>query len=119
MATQITHNSAACCYASGYRSKLRSNAISTLTCADTDSGENRGDCCYGIQYSNGQSCEACEVGTDCSIIGTSLATVSLVAGYWRASTASTDVRPCWFADACMTSNENASVANKHKKYSTS
>eukprot|EP00953_Heterococcus_sp_UTEX-ZZ885_P007030 4284-Heterococcus_DN1.PRE.2 len=91
-ATQITNNSAACCFASVYGSKLTSNATSTLTCADTDSGENR----------------ACDPGTDCSTIGTSLATPSLVAGYWRASTTSTDVRPCWFADACMTNYENGS-----------
>jgi hypothetical protein len=41
--TIITNNSAACCFASGYGAQLPSNA--TLTCADTDSGENRGDCC--------------------------------------------------------------------------
>jgi hypothetical protein len=100
-ATLISDNSAACCYASGYGSQLLASNNTTLTCADTDSGENRGDCCYNSQYSNGESCASCETGTDCSVIGTSLATQSLVIGYWRASTTSTDVRPCWFADACM------------------
>jgi hypothetical protein len=106
-ATLITNNSAACYYASGYGSQLPRNA--TLTCADTDSGENRGDCCYSNQYSNGESCVTCEQGTDCSVIGTSLATQSLVKGYWRASTTSTDVRPCWFADACRSNNNSTSA----------
>jgi hypothetical protein len=72
-------------------------------------GENRGDCCYGNQYSNGISCVTCEAGTDCSTIGTSLATQSLLTGYWRASTISTDVRPCWFAHACA-GNSNTTAA---------
>jgi hypothetical protein len=72
-------------------------------------GENGSDCCYGNQYSNGESCVTCEAGTDCSVIGTTLATQSLVKGYWRASTASTDVRPCWFANAC-TGNSSSSAA---------
>jgi hypothetical protein len=33
-----------------------------------------------------------------------------VSGYWRASATSTDVRPCWFADACA-GNNNDSVTN--------
>eukprot|EP00953_Heterococcus_sp_UTEX-ZZ885_P021340 11904-Heterococcus_DN1.PRE.1 len=112
-ATRITNNSAACCYASGYGSKLTSNA--TLTCADTDSGENRGDCCYSNQYSNGESCVTCEQGTDCSVIGTSLATQSLIDGYWRASTTSTDVRPCWFTDACRSRNNSSSATSTGSK----
>jgi hypothetical protein len=105
--TLIANNKAACCFASGYGAQLPSNT--TLTCADTDSGENRGDCCYNNQYSNGTSCVICEQGTNCSAIGTSLATQSLVKGYWRASTTSTDVRPCWFADACMSNSNNNST----------
>jgi hypothetical protein len=107
-ATLITNNSAACCYASGYGSRILSNE-STLTCSDTDIGENRGDCCYGNQYSNGESCVTCEAGTDCSVIGTSLATQSLLTGYWRASLTSTDVRPCWFANACISNSNSTSV----------
>jgi hypothetical protein len=79
----------------------------TITCADVDSGENRGDCCYTNQYSDGQKCVSCEVGTDCTVLGTSLATQALTAGYWRASSTSTDVRPCWFVDACA-GNSDAS-----------
>jgi hypothetical protein len=107
--TLLKDNTASCCYAIGYGSKLLSNASSTLTCADADSGENQANCCYGTQYSDGSSCVTCEEGTDCSVIGTSLATQSLVSGYWRASSTSTDVRPCWFADACS-GNTNATQA---------
>jgi hypothetical protein len=106
--TLNTNNNATCCYASGYGARLPSNT--TLTCADTDSGENRGDCCYNNQYSNGTSCVTCKQGTHCSVIGTSLATQSLIDGYWRASPTSTDVRPCWFADAC-TGNSNKNSSN--------
>eukprot|EP00953_Heterococcus_sp_UTEX-ZZ885_P035939 18536-Heterococcus_DN1.PRE.5 len=106
--TLITNSSAACCFASGYGAQLPSNT--TLTCSDTDSGENRGDCCYNSQYSDGTRCVTCKVGTDCSVVGTSLATQSLVHGYWRAATTSTDVRPCWFADAC-TGNRNENSSN--------
>jgi hypothetical protein len=102
--TLFKDNTAACCYATGYGTNLPGN--STLTCADTDSGENQAKCCYGNQYSDGSSCVTCEQGTDCSVIGTSLATQSLVSGYWRASSTSTDVRSCWFADACS-GNTNA------------
>jgi hypothetical protein len=117
-ATLITNNSAACCYASGYGSRILSNE-STLTCADTDSGENRGDCCYKNQYSNGKSCVTCQQGTECSVIGTSLATQSLITGYWRASLTSTDVRPCWFANACISnSNSTSATATGSKNCST-
>jgi hypothetical protein len=105
--TLFQDNAASCCYASGYGSKLLSNA--TLTCSDTDSGESRGDCCYGNQYSDGESCVTCKQGLSCSVIGASLATQSLVKGYWRASAASTDVRPCWFPGACA-GNTNKTVA---------
>jgi hypothetical protein len=105
--TLITNNRAACCFASGYGAQLLSNA--TLTCADTDSGENRGDCCYNNQYSNGTNCVTCQQGTNCSVVGTSLATQLLVKGYWRASTTSTDVRPCWFSKAC-TGNSSTTTA---------
>jgi hypothetical protein len=74
-----------------------------------NAGENRGDCCYGNQYSNGISCVTCMAGANCSTIGTSLATQSLVKGYWRASITSTDVRQCWFPEAC-TSSSNTSAA---------
>jgi hypothetical protein len=106
--TLITNNSAACCYASGYGAQLPSNT--TLTCADTDSGENRGDCCYNNQYSNKTSCVTCQQGTNCSVVGTSLATQSLVKGYWRASPTSTDVRPCWFAKACSGNGSTTTAA---------
>jgi hypothetical protein len=37
--TIITNNSAGCCYASGYGSKLRNNStLNSMTCADIDSG---------------------------------------------------------------------------------
>jgi hypothetical protein len=106
--TLITNNRAACCFASGYGAQLPSNT--TLTCADTDSGENRGNCCYNNQYSNGTNCVTCQQGTNCSAVGTSLATQSLVKGYWRASTTSTDVRPCWFAKACTGNNSTTAAA---------
>jgi hypothetical protein len=72
-------------------------------------GENRGDCCYGNQYSNGISCVTCMAGANCSTIGTSLATQSLVKGYWRASFTSTDIRQCWYPKACNSTTSAAAA----------
>jgi hypothetical protein len=68
-----------------------------------------GDCCDGNQYSNGTSCVLCKLGTDCSIVGTTLATQSLLKGYWRASNTSKDVRPCWVPAACTGSTTAGGV----------
>jgi hypothetical protein len=56
-----------------------------------------------------KSCVPCKPGTNCSTIGTALATQSLVSGYWRASTTSTDILPCWFPGACS-GNSNGTAA---------
>jgi hypothetical protein len=106
--TQFVNNTAACCYTSGYGSKLHNDA--TATCIDADTGENRGDCCYNGQYSDGTRCIACIAGADCSTVGSTLATLPLTAGFWRASDATTDVRECWLAAACVGTVHNASAA---------
>jgi hypothetical protein len=108
---EYLNNKAACCYASGYGSQFqRSNATTSgLTCADNDSGENNGNCCYGTQYSDGSVCQQCLPGADCSVVGTSLMTQSLLPGNWRASNTTTDVRPCWFAEACSGSRANTAA----------
>jgi hypothetical protein len=76
---------------------------------DIDTGENKGDCCYNNQYNNGTNCNSCPEGADCSVVGTTLATLSMTPGYWRASQATTDVRDCWLAEACgnVTKNDTA------------
>jgi hypothetical protein len=116
---QFTNNTAACCYTSGYGSKLHDNATAAATCTDADTGENRGDCCYDGQYSDGTRCIACIAGADCSIVGSTLATLPLTAGFWRASDATTDVRECWLAAACVgtvhdtTAATTAAGASRH------
>jgi hypothetical protein len=57
-------------------------------------------CCDASQYSDSGSCNSCLRGADCSVIGITLATQPLQPGYRRASNATTDVRECWYAEAC-------------------
>jgi hypothetical protein len=99
--SQFSDNNASCCYTFGYGSKLQSN-VDDATCVDVDSGENKGNCCYGTQYSNGTDCEPCPKGANCSTVGSTLATMSMKPGFWRASSTTTDVRDCWLAEACGT-----------------
>jgi hypothetical protein len=74
--------------------------IIIILCHYTVIGEGGSDCCFNAQYSNGSSCIPCKAGADCSIVGTNIATQVLQAGYWRASTNSTDIRKCWLPAAC-------------------
>jgi hypothetical protein len=91
---------------------------------DTDTGENKGDCCYGNQYSDGTSCKQCPEGADCSTVGSTLATLSMALGFWRASQATTDVRACWLAEACRdidsydTATATATAANARRTTDT-
>jgi hypothetical protein len=41
------------------------------------------------------------------MIGSTLATILLQPGYWRASSVTTDVRACWLAEACIGTNNTA------------
>jgi predicted outer membrane repeat protein len=108
--TLFRDNTASCCYANGYGSKLQTDAgDSSNTCTDTDSGRGGADCCYGTQYTNGNSCEVCLRGADCSILGSSLASQSLTIGFWRASDSTTDVRECWLKSACNGSSSSSST----------
>eukprot|EP00953_Heterococcus_sp_UTEX-ZZ885_P035577 18362-Heterococcus_DN1.PRE.1 len=77
--TTFIHNTASCCYAAGYGSKLQSvgTSITGTTCSDTDTGS-------------------------------SLASQRLKPGFWRASLSTTDIRDCWYAEACnATANATA------------
>jgi hypothetical protein len=58
-------------------------------------------CCYADQYSHGKKCQSCLDGANCSFVGSSLASLQLNPGYWRASNLTTDVRECWLAEACV------------------
>jgi hypothetical protein len=70
-------------------------------------------CCYAGQYSDGTSCKQCLPGADCSIAGGTLATQQLQPGFWRASVTTTDIRECWYTEACNdTSTTRALTARR-------
>jgi hypothetical protein len=71
-----------------------------------------GACCYSpIQFSDGNDCKQCLDGADCSVIGSTLTTLQLQSGYWRASNTTTDVRECWLAEACVGTNNLSATTN--------
>jgi hypothetical protein len=106
----FAHNNASCCYTTGYGSSLQTTNANTTTCADVDTGDTRSDCCNDKQYSDGMNRQTCLRGADCSVTGTTLATLSMTAGYWRASDSTTDVRDCWFVKACAGTNNGTVTA---------
>eukprot|EP00953_Heterococcus_sp_UTEX-ZZ885_P028221 15059-Heterococcus_DN1.PRE.2 len=123
--TTFGSNSATCCYSNGYGYALSSSASlsAVQTCTDTDSitGESSATCCSQLEYSTGSSCEACLEGADCSALGSTLQTQKLLPGFWRSSTNTTDIRPCWYEPACSGSGSNVtdSVVAARKLVSSS
>lgn len=73
------------------------------SCSDVNyGGTSMYDCCLPEQYWSGSSCVPCDFQTMlCSSVGTSIGTVSLRQGYWRATNYTTDIRECWNPDACV------------------
>ena len=47
------------------------------------------------------NCAPCPTGATCDAIGTKLATLPLVKGYWRQSSTSYELRPCFMSEACL------------------
>ena len=59
---------------------------------------------------NGTSCKPCPTGASC-VQGTTLATLSVDNGFWRASRASSEVIKCPYEAACAADKENAIYFN--------
>ena len=57
-------------------------------------GRDRCDLCEAGYYMHGDDCRGCPNHGDCDAEGSELATLAVDAGYWRASTAATDVYAC-------------------------
>jgi hypothetical protein len=68
-------------------------------------------CCFADQYSDNKNCQSCMDGADCSFVGSTLASIQLEPGYWRASGNTTDVRECWLAEACVGTNNLSTLTN--------
>jgi hypothetical protein len=68
-------------------------------------------CCYADQYSDGKDCQSCLDGANCSFVGSTLATLQLEPGDWRASLDTTDARECWLAEACVGINNLSTTTN--------
>jgi hypothetical protein len=69
-------------------------------------------CCYADQYSDGNDCQPCLDGADCSFIGSTLASLKMQPGYWRASNSTTDVRECWLIEACVGTNNRSTQTTR-------
>ena len=61
---------------------------------------------HGADVKNGTSCKPCPTGASC-VQGTTLATLSVDNGFWRASRASSEVIKCPYEAACAADKENA------------
>jgi hypothetical protein len=68
-------------------------------------------CCYDGEYINNKTCKSCEDHAVCSLIGSTISTLQLKPGYWRASNGTTDIRKCWVAEACLGTNTTSTTTN--------
>ncbi|KAG5180055.1 hypothetical protein JKP88DRAFT_279979 [Tribonema minus] len=102
-ASTFEGNTAGCCYTGGYEANAQ------YTCLDATAGYSTSlQCCSAGQYIGGGNngallCKPCfSNALDCSgiVVGSTVATLPLMSGYWRETLQQESIRDCWNPGAC-------------------
>ena len=68
-----------------------------------------------LAVASAEACQPCPPHADCSAPNTTLATLGVPPGYWRASTATTEMYRCYNSGACLGSQTSAAHARAPRR----
>jgi hypothetical protein len=89
-----------CCFADGYGSTQQWRSTNS-SCMDLDTRTTAtAECCGAGYYNDGTTCHVCSTVYGCDTVGTTVASLHLLEGYWRSSVSTLTIAECYRKAAC-------------------